>query len=185
MFLLKLKIKSYLKILFLTAAFAIAIVCFCVSQYSLYFNVSDSIPKGLYILDKRMPKKNDYALFCLRGEFTELAKERKYLSNGVCNGLAPIGKRVVAKEGDFIKINRFGTYVQNERLKRSAPLQFDSKGNIMPQRYLSKVLKEGEYLLIAKKIYSFDSRYFGIVTKNDILGTIRPVFTYEKGHLNM
>lgn len=174
---------SHLKYLLLLAAFSTAVFAFCFGYFSLYLNISDSIPKGLYVLEKRLPKKNELALFCLNEEFSVIAKERKYLSNGVCNGLAPIGKKAVAEAGDLVKINRFGTYVDNVRIKRSQPLKFDPNGDLMPQRFFEKLLDDGEYLFVAEKIYSFDSRYFGIVGKENIIGTIKPVFTYEKGHL--
>ncbi|WP_406030728.1 S26 family signal peptidase [Succinivibrio sp.] len=173
----------YLKYLLLLTAFSTAIFAFCFSYFSLYLNISDSIPKGLYVLEKRLPKKNELALFCLNKEFSIIAKERKYLSNGVCNGLAPIGKKTVAKAGDLVKINEFGTYVDNVRIKRSIPLKFDPKGELMPQRFFERILEDGEYIFVAEKIYSFDSRYFGTIEKENILGTIKPLFTYEKGHL--
>lgn len=179
------KSRFYLKTLFLTAAFLTAAITFCSGYFSLYLNVSDSIPKGLYVLEKRLPKKNDYALFCLNDEFTFIAKQRKYMSNGICKGLAPVGKRAVATSGDLVKINYFGTYVQNVRLKSSSPLKFDPNGNLMPQRFFERILEDGEYLFIANKVYSFDSRYYGIVTKENILGTIKPLITYEKGHFEV
>ena len=49
----------------------------------------------------------------------------------------------------------------------------------MPQVHLNQVLKQGELLLLNPVVDSFDSRYWGLLRVEQVVGTLEPVLTWD------
>ncbi|MGN0902601.1 MAG: conjugative transfer signal peptidase TraF [Succinivibrio sp.] len=150
------------------------------SLLDLSINISNSIPRGLYKVKKHVyPDTGEYALFCLEGAPARIASERQYLTFGKCSyGLAPLGKQVAAREGDFVKISNEGVRVNEKLLKNSVPLYFDEKRNPMPQIEMEKFLLKNEYLMMSEKINSYDSRYYGVIKRRQIIGSLELIVSF-------
>ena len=133
----------------------------------LRFNLTPSLPKGIYRLAPGTPAKGDLVSFCLEGEFADLARERGYLEPGSCpSGLRPLLKRLAGLPGDFIDPSAF-------------PIRsVDSQGRPMPSALQSGVIPPGMALALADHPGSFDSRYFGFVPLESLL-RVEPVFVFN------
>jgi conjugative transfer signal peptidase TraF len=133
------------------AGLVLSLILLCLWLAGYRFNVTASLPVGIYKLSPGAPGRGDYAAFCLEGEFAELARERGYLPAGSCpSGLRPLLKRVAGLPGDP---------VPGDPAVRPA----DSHGRVMPAVPLESVVPPGMALLLAEHPGSFDSRYFGLV----------------------
>ena len=148
------------------------------------YNVSESYPSGLYRVDKgRFPKVGELTLFCLpENQYTELAKERFYLKEGFCSsGTLPMTKRLVGIPGDVILKTKTGISVNGQlEIENTKSLTTDSFGRSLPL-YLGGELSQGMYFLISEHSpKSWDSRYFGPVNGNHIIGAITPFLIWGK-----
>ena len=132
---------------------------------------------------KIMPsiERGSLVLACLEPELATWAWERGYLSgHGKCpQGLAPIGKYVVAVAGDKVVSTSAGIEVNGKLQPNSKASSLDGAGRAMPQVHLNQVLKQGELLLLNPVVDSFDSRYWGLLRVEQVVGTLEPVLTWD------
>lgn len=147
-------------------------------------NTTGSIPKGIYITSKHPIEKNQYVIFCPPpSELFDEAKQRGFFSSGVCpNNYGYMMKRVAAASGDTIAILDDGVYVNGERLPNSTPLRKDGRKADLPYiRIKQNTLKKDELLLMADNDpTSWDSRYYGVIQKNQIQSAIIPIWTKKQ-----
>lgn len=145
-------------------------------------NTTNSIPVGLYWVTSAPIEKGAYVFFCPPqiGIFAE-AKERGYIGAGFCpGGYGYMMKRVLAAKSDVVTVADDGVRVNGEMLPFSVPIKADKAGRPLP-RYQSNAytLGESELLLMSDvSPISFDSRYFGPVSRSQIKAVIRPVVTW-------
>ncbi|MBE6422326.1 conjugative transfer signal peptidase TraF [Succinivibrio dextrinosolvens] len=160
----------------LSCSTIIFIITLCVYLFDIQINTTSSIPIGIYTLDrnKGILGNNKTILFCLNNEYAQIAKTRGYLPVGKCkNGLSPIGKHIVASANDFVEITKYGIYVNGKLLPKSKPMPYDSNGRILYYSKIKKILNKDEFLVASLKKDSFDSRYYGIVGRKEILGVLK------------
>src|ERR1700759_4789085 len=88
--------------------------------------MSGSLPRGLYLRiprswRERRPVAGDLVLACAPTEGAALARRRGYLGSGRCSagGAEPIGKVVLAAEGDEIVMGDDGIAVNGRRIPNS------------------------------------------------------------------
>lgn len=136
----------------------------------LLYNPSPSAPKGFYNVHRAdRLKLNDMVAASVPEPMRSLAVERGYLPGNV-----PVVKRIVAGEGDHLCFRDGVVHLNSEPLVK--PLDADFLGRPMPVWKGCRVLAEGEFFLAMTDVpTSLDSRYFGPVTYNDILGRAEPV----------
>lgn len=175
---------TYLLKLFLLLCLSFVLLSGLCHLLDLHINVTSSLPYGLYKkVDKTDICKGDIILFCLEGEQAEFAKKRNYLTFGSCpNDMAPIGKKVIATKDDHITLNNEGIKVNGTLLEKTAPLAFDGEGRDLPLKVIDRSLNDNEYFTASQKEDSFDSRYFGVISKSQISGLLIPVFTFNQDH---
>lgn len=146
----------------------------------LRFNLTGSMPVGLYRTTPAPVQRNAIVLVCLPPPWAEFARARSYVPNGPCDGGdAPLGKRVVAVWGDTVVKARRGLTVNGSFIANSEPLASDSRGRALPQ------LPDGPYAVRYRELWvvsshssrSFDSRYFGPVADSRIIRVIQPLLT--------
>jgi len=167
----------------LTVAFmsvlAFGAVCFAAGAR---INTTRSIPLGLYWTSKLPVSKGAYVLFCPpKSDVFEVAKERDYISAGFCtSGYGYMMKRVFAVKGDAISVTDNGVMVNGSLLPLSKPLKADKAGRSLPMyRIHDFVLKDSDLLLMSDVTgTSFDSRYFGAISRSQIKAVIVPIFTW-------
>jgi len=131
------------------------------------YNSSNSAPIGWYRLHKNMQPSLGEQVAAYAPEWArQLADERRYLPYGY-----PLIKTVWAIEGDEVCYNNHSVSVPN-RPDISVQTK-DSLGRDIPLRSGCIVLKSGEYFLVSPDVQTgFDSRYFGPVTIENILGQV-------------
>lgn len=144
--------------------------------FNLWINVSPSIPYGIYKKVTKYPQREDYILFCLENEIAKMTVDRHYITRGNCAfQSAPIGKKVVATQGDLVKISDNGIEVNGRLLTDSKPSKYDNLKRKMPVFWMDRYLDNGEFIVASTKENSYDSRYFGIVRRDQIKGVIETI----------
>lgn len=145
-------------------------------------NTTRSIPLGIYLKVNAPLGAGAYVTFCPPpvGVFQQ-ALERRYIGAGFCpGGLGMMMKRVMATTGARIVLKKDGVWIDGRLLERSVPLAADGDGLPLP-RYQADdyVLSELQLLLMGDASpYSFDSRYFGPIQRQQVKDVIVPVLTW-------
>lgn len=170
--------RKFLTILFLTVS-VLFIASYVFTSLNYTINITSSLPLGIYKTKSITTlQRGDIILFCLDPKFSEKVADKKVLTQGTCPfNLAKIGKKVVAVPNDAVTINQDGITV-NEKTLANTKVNLDVVATLeIPLIEYEGILRSHEYVVASEKDNSFDSRYFGIVTEDKILGTLRPVLT--------
>ena len=133
----------------------------------LFYNPSYSAPVGWYKLRVNAPIVAGSQVAAYAPEWArKLADERGYLPYNY-----PLIKTVWALQGDEVcYVNRS---VRVPKRPDITILGQDVLGRDMPQKSGCHVLKEDEYLLISPDVQTgFDSRYFGAIGSENIIGVV-------------
>lgn len=145
-------------------------------------NTTRSIPLGLYWLTSDPIEKGAFVAFCPpASDVFDVARQRGYIGAGLCpGGYGLMFKQVLAAKADHIDISPRGVAVNGNALPNSTPMVRDLAGQPLPGYLASDyTLGEHEVLLMSETNgKSFDGRYFGPVSTQQIQGAIRPVFTW-------
>lgn len=162
----------------------LSVIFFWAMGFSL--NITKSMPRGLYRLSENFDPYNlqgKIISFCPDQDkpIIKIAAERKYLkTSGLCpENIKLVLKIVVGIPGDHI---RTGTNVaiNGELIPFSNIRETDSMGRKMPGiTPRNIILGRDEYWVMAPGINSFDSRYFGSIRLNQIIGVSQPVWLFE------
>lgn len=169
------KTSKLLKLLFISSLSVYGLTLLP-SFLNLWINISSSIPYGVYKRVDKYPQKDDYILFCLEDELAKLSVERRYTTTGNCSfQSAPIGKKVVAEQGDLVKISKEGIEVNGKLLSKTIPSNYDLLERKMPEYNMHRYLDNDEFIVASAKENSYDSRYFGIVRGEQIKGVIETI----------
>lgn len=130
------------------------------------WNASSSVPVGWYWVEKRQPKAGDIAVVRPPEWVRLYMSSRGYLPEDVWL-LKPVfaGSRAV--------ICRFATYVFVDGNLVARAKKWDRQEQILPVWKGCRTLESDEVFLLAKPKNSFDSRYFGPVSRNQIIGTAK------------
>lgn len=172
------KLKRIL--VFSMLVFSVAVViCYCIG---VRINVTPSIPLGLYVTVKQPITKGDYVEFCppVEEPFI-LAQKRGYIAYGFCPGrFGKLMKKVVGVTGDQVVMTHAGIRINNEHVPFSKPRLADASGRTLPKIYPQQFkMQKSELLLMSDTTdTSFDSRYFGVINKSNVLNVIKPLYTW-------
>jgi conjugative transfer signal peptidase TraF len=131
----------------------------------LVWNVTASTPVGLYAISAPgIVTAGDIVLARVPDTARKLAAERRYIPLNV-----PLVKRVAAVPGDTV-CARGATILVNGR-PMAERRRVDAMGRPMPWWTGCVTLRHGAlFLLMPGKTASFDGRYFGITSAQDVLG---------------
>jgi conjugative transfer signal peptidase TraF len=96
------------------------------------------------------------------------------------HGTWMLAKPVVAVAGDTVVHTQDAVRINGRALPRSATRTRDSGGRLVPvAEYGTFVLGDGEFWMHSPyHDGSFDSRYLGVVRRDQLHGTMRPVLTW-------
>lgn len=117
---------------------------------------------------------------CLPNAVARYGIERGYLASGACpNDAEPVIKLVGAIAGDRVDLSSSIIRVNGVALPGSTTLRRDSRGRLV------QTLRPGTYETEATQIWlfglhdarSWDSRYFGPIPRQSLIGAVDPVFT--------
>jgi conjugative transfer signal peptidase TraF len=149
-------------------------------QAGIRVNLTDSIPRGLYRVVDQPLARGSIVLVCLPNTVSDLGRARGYIPSGTCgDGGAPVGKPIVAMQGDTVQVLDRGVVVNGTLLSHSAPLERDSDGRPLPRLpMVLHVLAANEvWLLSSHSPRSYDSRYFGAVPASRVVARIEALVT--------
>ncbi len=139
------------------------------------YNSSDSMPRGFYSVSKIPARRGDIVLIRLPKAVAEFAAQRRYLPSHI-----PLLKRLSGKEkdwvcqiGDTFRIN--GVLI--------APIRTEDRlGRDLPVWRGCLRLAKHQIFVFGDHPASFDSRVFGPLNGESILGVARPLWINKKGH---
>ena len=151
---------------------AIGLARFTVLPPKLLYNGSASAPIGFYTVDTAAAiNVGDMVVLTPPTGMRELINERGYLPPDV-----PLVKRIVAAKGDHV-CARNGVIAIDDRVVLRAK-KSDSRGRPMPIWQGCRVLDRGEVFVAMSDVEdSLDSRYFGPIDTDLIIGKVSPVWT--------
>lgn len=129
----------------------------------LVWNASPSVPMGLYRVDAEPVQRGELALARLPSGVADFAHRRGYLPKTVL-----LLKPVVATNGDFVC--RLGAWLFVRRTGTVAIRLRDALHRPMPIWRGCRHLRRTEALLLGRASHSFDSRFFGPLHTQDIVG---------------
>lgn len=139
--------------------------------YGLTYSATISMPQGLYLVvpAKRL-QRNDIVVFV-----TPAASHTFLLQHNWGPRSGRVLKYVMGIPGDFVcnyhnkNIGAGEVWVNTHKI---GPIyNFYAPGKLLPQNNFCEKLQAEQYFLLSTKIErSFDSRYFGPVDRNNILG---------------
>ncbi|TAL31274.1 MAG: S26 family signal peptidase [Phenylobacterium sp.] len=156
----------------LGAGLALALVIALASSFGpmLLWNRTESEPLGLYARTGQAPDVGSLIAFPAPAAAFPYADGRMgYLRH------MPILKQVAAAEGDLVCTQGSSLAVNGRRL---APIYtVDLRGRRLPQWRGCRRLGPGEFFVFSNRIpNSFDSRYYGPVSAQQVLGVYRPLW---------
>lgn len=145
------------------------------------FNATHSIPFGLYWVTDRPVAKGEYVILCPpKTPLFDEARHRGYIRAGFCPGdYEYLMKRILAAKTDEVHIADDGVYVNGDLLPFSRPFDADPSGRPLPVVRTNYQLGDSDLLLMTDvSPTSFDSRYFGLIDRSQVVGVIRPILTW-------
>ncbi|MHB0763965.1 S26 family signal peptidase [Stutzerimonas sp. NM35] len=136
----------------------------------LVYNASDSVPVGWYrISPANLLAPGDLVLVHLPPEVRSLAAQRGYLPANV-----PLLKTVVAMASQQVCV--VGNQVRIDGVVVARRLKWDLQDRALPAWQACRRLVGDELLLLSSDPESFDSRYFGLVSVDAVIGRAQPLW---------
>jgi signal peptidase I len=136
------------------------------------YNPSISLIKGYYFTYPIIElKPHDIVLLCVWDESRAEVLHQLGLpyKSGECLHNTPyLMKQIVAKEGDEVSIAEDGVRVNNYLYKNSRLVQKSRQINLLPIGFGRFKLKHNEYFVLGVTPHSYDSRYFGVINREQI-----------------
>jgi conjugative transfer signal peptidase TraF len=167
----------------LVGAILITLLAFTTGSFGFVITLTDSsCPIGIYCLVRKPIERGELVEACLPNTIASYGIAREYLASGRCpNGAEPVIKIVGATRGDRVDLSSEEIRVNGVALPQSATLSRDSRGRDV------QTLRRGTYHTPNNLVWlfglhdarSWDSRYFGPVPVECILGALVPAFTTE------
>jgi type IV secretory pathway protease TraF len=132
------------------------------------WNASESVPVGWYLISSRQPKIGDTGVIEPSDWVQLYASERGYLPQNVrlLKPVFAVYPSIICRYGRYVFVD--GNLVAKARIH-------DQQHRLLPTWKGCKTLKRDEVFVLAKPRASFDSRYFGPVKRNQIVGTALPL----------
>ncbi|AWG82268.1 conjugative transfer signal peptidase TraF [Vibrio parahaemolyticus] len=147
------------------------------------WNVSHSYPTGIYKLTNEHDAyhRGELVLFCPPdNDAMHMALQRDYIKMGLCQGgFTPVIKKIMAMENDRVSFEDRVVHINAQIVPSAMVLKEDSQGRSMPQ-LAPFTLQKNEFFMMSdhRPIDSFDSRYYGVVSLDHLLGHIEPVWVW-------
>ncbi len=135
---------------------------------------SASQPRGLYRLTAGEPRRDQLVLVRLPETIARFGIERGYLRH------PELAKCVAALPGDTVEVTPTGLRVNGQLLTATAPLSRDSAGRWIRRypRGPHDTLPGWLWLDSNHIPHSWDSRYFGPIPEDRVIGRLQPLLTW-------
>ena len=173
------KTTTIKKILLATVLVVGPLVALSATGFSL--NTTECLPLGLYKSVSKPITIGSLATTCIPLKDTQEGLRRGYLDAGTaCYGIsAPLIKIVAAGAGSIIKETPAGVWINGKRWPMSKPLLYDTAGRLLHPDFGVHILEKGQYWVMGLNRKTWDSRYYGPLSKNELLERQTPVLTIQ------
>jgi len=152
------------------------LIFFFLQTHHIKFNYTSSMPIGFY---QRIPTKTihrgDYVSVCLPDVIVQEGLHRGYLARGSCkSGVAPVLKQVIALPGDIVELSNHSIRV-NHHTYFAPRIKYDHQHQLINYFVKPGIYHTKKYWLYGSNnpTYSWDSRYFGGMGREEIGGVWR------------
>ena len=140
------------------------------------------MPYGLYTKEQYknlLISHGDYILFCLNESYTAIGLKQGYLEPGfTCNGSMPLLKKVIALPFEMVVLTDSYISVSGVTIP-AATSYFDSESRPLAVFPRGKYQKDCYWVMGDHNItHSWDSRYWGCISKNQIITNVKPLLTW-------
>ncbi|MBZ9937026.1 S26 family signal peptidase [Mesorhizobium sp. BR1-1-16] len=154
----------------------VVITAFIPTQLRLVWNVSASVPVGLYSLSApRDLAGGDLVAVMPEKALADFLVERGYIGRG-----APLLKRVMGLPGQ--QVCRTGNAIIVDAVRLGDALDRDRMGRVLPTWQGCRRIAAGEIFLMNPAVRdSLDGRYFGSIPARAVIGIAMPLLTDEAG----
>lgn len=142
-----------------------------ISKYIMQ-NDTDSEPIGFYLVTEpdKIQVGKLYAV-SIPDDYFIIAKKLGYHADGL------FLKKIVASEGDIVRIGSSGVYINNELLPNSQAQESARNIALKPIEWgYYHVLESGEYWTYGEGKTSYDSRYYGIIKHDEVIYSAKYLF---------
>ena len=140
----------------------------------LIWNVTASVPRGLYWVDHRAPKVGNLVATHLPHAVAILADRRHYLPLNV-----PLIKPVAALPGQTVCRHDIRLFIDKHLVTLAQ--KHDANGRALPTWTGCSRLQSTEIFLLNPNVAtSFDGRYFGPIPTHYILGRVVPLLIFDE-----
>ncbi len=148
--------------------------CSCTRFRRLIWNASASVPIGLYAVHPaRTLEVTELVVVYPPNDLARFLAERRYLPEGV-----PMLKRVLALPGQTVC--RDQRTITVDGIAMGEALERDTRGRPLPVWQGCQRIPDGQvFLMNWQSEDSFDGRYFGLLSRNTIVGRADPLWTQE------
>lgn len=153
---------------------AVALPAIFSSRPLLIYNATESLPQGLYlVVPEAEYQRGELVAFPVPPSVREMVRERRWLPDG-----ALLIKPVSGKAGDVLDTENGRCMLNGEAF--GSVHAVDRRGEALPIYSASRPLENGEIVLLSHACGSFDSRYFGPIREQAVIGAARPIWTWER-----
>ena len=141
-------------------------------------NITESYPEGVYRLVSKDWKKRDLVEVCLPDPIKNIAVDRGYLrKEGRCGGYPPVIKKVAGIEGDYVEISQIVS-INGMALENTIVKTTDDQGRELAKAESGAVEKDHVWLISTFSDISYDSRYFGAISEEYVIGKLEPLWIF-------
>ena len=145
-------------------------------------NHTPSVATGIWYAQGTAPVSpvvGEIVRTCVEPEAQAEYRARGYLRWGIeCDGSEALLKPVGAIAGDRYAVTEAGIVINGELVPDTRPLRADNAGRELTWAG-EGVLAPNEVLLVSRGPTSLDSRYFGPVSRDRLIATMRPLWTWH------
>ena len=132
------------------------------------WNGTPSEPEGLYLLTSKAPAKGGIIAFHVPPAAFPYADRRLGFLRTV-----PVLKTIAAAGGENVCLARGILSVDGR--SRGGVARADFEGHVLPRWVECRALRRDEFFVFSDRVpNSFDSRYFGPVSRAEVVGVYRP-----------
>lgn len=160
-------------------SFCIFSLVFILKITGIRFNYTESMPIGFYKQTHETTiHDGDLVAVCLPNKIAEIGLKNHYLAHGSCNNRStPVLKKVIAIPGDAVLLNN--QFMTVDDISYPATRQYKDSHDLP----VKKFIHNGSYKHIQiywlyganDPAHSWDSRYYGGVTRQHIIGVYKPL----------
>lgn len=158
------------------AVSALALVATASMPSCVIYNPSSSAPQGWYLVEPgEHLHVGEHVLVHLPAAAAALAAQRGYLPAGI-----PLVKHIAARAPQHVCVRADAVLIDGRRVAdlRAA----DAQGRpLFAWRGCRRLAADELFLLSETSAASYDSRYFGPVTRERVIGRARPLWTLAPG----